>query len=83
MPETAKLLSVADPYNIEQNTMGGTRFFKAQLDAFDGNTELALAAYNAGPNTVRKYGGIPPFTQTQNYVKNIIEYYNLYTSTKR
>lgn len=83
MPKTAELLSVTDPYNIEQNIMGGTRYFKAQLDAFDGSTELALAAYNAGPNNVRKYGGIPPFPQAQNFVKNIIEYHNLYTSSKR
>jgi soluble lytic murein transglycosylase-like protein len=83
MPQTAKLLSVTDPYNIEQNIMGGTRYFKAQLDAFDGSTELALAAYNAGPNNVRKYGGIPPFAQAKNFVKNIIEYYNLYVSSER
>jgi len=83
MPQTAKLLSVTDPYNIEQNIMGGTRYFKAQLDAFDGSTELALAAYNAGPNNVRKYGGIPPFAQAQNFVRNIIDYYNLYVSSGR
>lgn len=83
MPQTAKLLSVTDPYNIEQNIMGGTRYFKAQLDAFDGSTELALAAYNAGPNNVRKYAGIPPFAQAQNFVRNIIEYYNLYVSSER
>lgn len=83
MPQTAKLLSVTDPYNIEQNIMGGARYFKAQLDAFDGSTELALAAYNAGPNNVRKYAGIPPFAQAQNFVRNIIEYYNLYVSSER
>lgn len=83
MPKTAALLSVDDPYDIEQNISGGTRFFKAQLDAFGGDIQLALAAYNAGPNNVRKYGGIPPFTQTQNYVKNIIGYYNLYNAAKR
>ena len=83
MPKTAELLSVKDPYNIEENISGGTRFFKAQLDAFGGDLQLALAAYNAGPNNVRKYGGIPPFTQTQNYVKNVIEYYKLYTAANR
>ncbi|NLY19559.1 MAG: lytic transglycosylase domain-containing protein [Clostridiaceae bacterium] len=81
MPGTASLLSVTDPYDIEQNIMGGTRFFKAQLDAFDGSYELALAAYNAGPNNVRKYGGIPPFPQAQNFVKNVMEYYKLYVSS--
>lgn len=83
MPNTASLLSVSDPYDIEQNIMGGTRYFKAQLDAFDGSYELALAAYNAGPNNVRKYGGIPPFQQAQNFVKNVMEYYKLYVSSSR
>lgn len=83
MPNTANLLSVTDPYDIEQNIMGGTRYFKAQLEAFDGSYELALAAYNAGPNNVRKYGGIPPFSQAQNFVKNILEYYRLYSSSNR
>ncbi len=80
MPETAKWLSVDEPYNIEQNIQGGTQYFKDQLNAFDGNTELALAAYNAGPNHVIQYDGIPPFVQTQNYVKKVMQYYQMYNS---
>lgn len=82
MPETAKWLSVTDPYNIEQNIMGGTLYFKEQLDVFD-DIELALAAYNAGPNKVRRYNGIPPVLQTQNYVKNVLRYYQLYNSAQK
>ncbi len=82
MPETAKWLSVDDPYNIEQNIMGGTRYFKDQLDAFD-NVELALAAYNSGPNNVRRYNGIPPFLQTQNFVRNVMRYYQLYNEAQK
>lgn len=83
MPETAKWLSVTDPYNIEQNITGGTRYFTDQLKAFGGDYQLALAAYNAGPNTVKKYNGIPPISQTQNFVKKVLEYYSLYTSMQR
>ena len=83
MPDTARWLSVTDPYNIEQNIMGGTQYYRDQLAAFNGNTELALAAYNAGPNNVIRYNGIPPIPQTQNYVKKVMEYYNLYTSMQR
>jgi len=82
MPETAKWLSVADPYNIEQNIMGGTRYFREQLDVF-GSVELALAAYNSGPNNVRRYNGIPPFLQTQNFVRNVMRYYQLYNEAKK
>ncbi len=83
MPETAKWLSVTDPYNIEQNITGGTRYFSDQLEAFGDDYRLALAAYNAGPNTVKKYNGIPPISQTQNFVKKVLEYYNLYSSMQR
>ncbi|HEY8499487.1 MAG TPA: lytic transglycosylase domain-containing protein [Clostridia bacterium] len=82
MPDTAKWLSVNDPYSIEQNIMGGTHYFKEQLDAF-GDMELALAAYNAGPNKVRRYNGIPPVQQTQNFVKNVLRYYQLYNSAQK
>ena len=52
--------------------------FGPALKAFDGDLKLALAAYNAGPNAVKKYGGIPPYTQTQNYVKKVINSYDMY-----
>ena len=73
MPGTARGLGVTDAYDPEQNIMGGAKFLRQMLDQF-GDIQLALAAYNAGPNNVTKYGGIPPFNETQNYVKKVMEY---------
>jgi len=76
MPATAKAMGVKDLNDPVQNLEGGIKYLKRQLDAQDGNVELALAAYNAGPGNVRKYGGIPPFPETQRYVKKISSFYN-------
>lgn len=76
MPATAKGLGVTNAYDAEQNIYGGTKYLKGLLDRFDNNKELALAAYNAGPNAVKKYKGIPPYAETQNYVKSIMKSYD-------
>ncbi|MCR5791719.1 MAG: lytic transglycosylase domain-containing protein [Lachnospiraceae bacterium] len=74
MPDTAKEVGVTDRYNIRQNIMGGAKYLSTQMKAFGGNLTLALAAYNAGPGSVRRYGGVPPYKETQDYVKKVTNY---------
>ena len=75
MPATAKGLGVKDAYNPVQNVEGGVKYLKNLLNKYNGNVILALAAYNAGPGAVDKYDGVPPYKETQNYVKSILANY--------
>jgi soluble lytic murein transglycosylase-like protein len=76
MPATARDLGV-NPYRVEQNISGGVRYLKMMKNKF-GSTRLALAAYNAGPGAVQKYGGVPPYRETQLYVRYVMKFYNQY-----
>ncbi len=74
MPGTARGLGVTDPYDPAQNVRGGIRYLRALLDRFH-DVELAVAAYNAGPGAVERFGGIPPYSETRNYVRNVLTSY--------
>jgi len=80
MPATARRFNVSNAYDPQQNIMAGAKYLAWLLKRFNGNTSLALAGYNAGEGNVSKYGGIPPFRETQDYVRRVTSrYQNLYT----
>lgn len=76
MPATARSLGVEDPFDARSNIMGGAKYISQQLNKYNGNIDLALAAYNAGSGNVAKYGGVPPFKETRNYIQRIKGYMN-------
>ena len=76
MPYTARDMDVRNPFDPEENIEGGTRYLKYLLDLFDGNLTLALAAYNAGPNAIKKLGYVPPIPETRQYVEKVLYLYN-------
>lgn len=80
MPATARGLGVKDPYDPTQNIEGGTKYLARLKRLFKGDTRKALAAYNAGPGAVQKYGGVPPYRETQNYVKAVSRHQTKYTN---
>jgi len=77
-PETAAGLGVRDAYAPAQKISGGPRYVKGLLERFHGDVHLAVAAYNAAPGAVEKFGGVPPYAETQNYVGNVMESYRRY-----
>ncbi len=78
MPETARLMGVRDIHDPEQNVEGGTKYLTRLLETFDWKVPLALAAYNAGADAVRKYNGVPPYAETQEFVRKVLGYYKAY-----
>lgn len=78
MPKTASLMGVEDAYRPEENVLGGSRYLREMLTRYDDDVKWALAAYNAGPTAVERYGGIPPYEETQKYVERVLHYYRGY-----
>jgi soluble lytic murein transglycosylase-like protein len=81
MPSTAAGLGVTDVTDPQQSITAGAKYLRQQLDAFGGDETMALAAYNAGAGAVKKYGGVPPYAETQNYVTKVLGYANEYRSS--
>lgn len=75
MPETAVQVGVSDPFDPQQNVAGGSEYLAWQMRDFGGDLQLALAAYNAGPAAVRRWGGVPPYSETTTYVRSVMEDY--------
>lgn len=82
MPGTAREMGVEDPWEAEENVRGGTRYLRTMVNRY-GDVKLALAAYNAGPDAVDRYGGVPPYRETQEYVQRVLAYYRKYDGPSR
>lgn len=72
MPETASELAVETPFDPGENLRGGTEYLRHMIERFDGRVEIALAAYNAGPGAVERYGGVPPYPETRGYIERVL-----------
>jgi soluble lytic murein transglycosylase len=81
MPANLDVLEVADPFNPQENIMGGVRYLREMLERFDQDLQLALAAYNAGPGVVEQYRAIPPFPETREYIQRVLRFYRLFQKT--
>ena len=80
MPKTARSMGVADPFDARQNILGGARYLRILANRFKGDLVLTVAAYNAGQGAVEKYNGIPPYKETQRYVRRVLKHYYAYRS---
>lgn len=78
LPSTAERMMVTDIFDPRQNILGGSRYLRVLANTFNGNLQLTVAAYNAGEGAVARYGGIPPYAETQHYVVKVLEYYQVY-----
>lgn len=78
MPATARKVGVANPHDPQENIRAGVKYLRELLDMFDHDEALAVAAYNSGPSRVRRYGGVPPFSETQTFVSRVMTYYRYY-----
>ena len=82
MPGTADEMAVDDPYNPEQNIFGGSRYLCKLMERYDNKLDHVLAAYNAGPEKVDQYNGVPPYKETRTFIERVMNYYNEYRSVK-
>ena len=82
IPETADRMLVTDVFDPRQNIFGGVRYLRVLANLFNGDIELTIAAYNAGENAVIRYGGIPPFAETQEYVVKVLGNYRMYRAQR-
>jgi soluble lytic murein transglycosylase-like protein len=82
IPKTAKFLKVSDPLDPDQNIRGGSHYLRMMLDQFEGDLDLALAAYNAGPTAVRRHGGVPPYKETIRYLTKVKYYLDYYRTSR-
>jgi soluble lytic murein transglycosylase-like protein len=80
MPTTAAEMGVSNLFDPDENIAGGTGYLAKMLERFDGDKRLALAAYNAGPNTVRRYRGVPPYGETRRYIERVLRFEKYYSS---